>query len=169
MINKVSLCFSLNKKGNLMGGFGSGNRNMRNSKDTVESRPCVDVRYLKRHNLLRPGASGQMSWSRGGEQTGAIGFRVEPERLVLEYNHRPFGGEWKPVEQSVRFDRTPCTFGGSRTWLKCPPCNRRVAVIYDAGKHFLCRHCCDLNYASQQETTNGRAIGRAKDIHDDWV
>ena len=126
---------------------------MRDSKATVESRPSVDLRVLKKHNLLRPGASGQLSWSQGG----SVGFRVEAERLVLVFRHRPFGGEWESVEETVQFDRTPCTFGGTRVWLRCPKCNRRVAVIYNAGKHFLCRHCCDLNYACQQETAYRRA------------
>ena len=142
---------------------------MRDSKDTVESRPSVDVRYLKRHNLLRPGASGQLSWSMGGEQSASVGFRVEAERLVLVFRHRPYGGVWESVEETVRFDRTPCTFGGTRTWLLCPKCSKRVAVIYSAGKHFLCRYCCDLNYACQQETTNGRATRRAEKLLDDLI
>ena len=131
---------------------------MRDSKKpTVESRQSVDLRVLKRHDLIHPGAVGQLSWSQGG----AIRFRVEPERLVLIYRHRPYGGEWEPVEETVRFDWTKCHFGGMRVWLKCPECNRRVAVIYNAGKRFLCRACCGLNYASQQGTANGRRWAEA--------
>ena len=38
------------------------------------------------------------------------------------------------------------------------------AVIYGAGKYFLCRHCYDLTYASQQENVNDRKLRKANRI-----
>jgi hypothetical protein len=39
-----------------------------------------------------------------------------------------------------------------------------VAVLYGPGKYFLCRHCYDLTYQSQQDNKMYRAVHRAQDI-----
>lgn len=126
-----------------MGGYGSGNWLRWNSKSTTESQHRIDIRWLKKQGYLRPGKFGSLSWSRGDKKTGSIGFRMEADRMFLNYRHRPHDGEWENVVQTVSFDRTPCNYGGHRSWFLCPQCCRRVAVIYGAGKYFLCRHCHD--------------------------
>jgi len=73
------------------------------------------------------------------------------EGMLLNYRYRLNGGEWEDVEQRIIFDRTSCNYGATRTWFLCPRCETRVAVLYGAGKLFLCRHCYDLTYRSQQE------------------
>lgn len=53
----------------------------------------------------------------------------------------------------VRLDRTPCNFGSSRSWLICPRCKSRRAVLYafaDDG-NFGCWGCMDLVYKCQDE------------------
>jgi hypothetical protein len=144
-----------------MGGYGSGNR--WDSKITTESRYWLDIRRLKKQGLLRPGTMGLLSWSWRDKKTGTIGYMMEADRMVLIYRHRPHGGEWEPVE-AISFDRTPCNYGGFRTWFLCPHCRRRVALIYGAGKYFLCRHCYDLTYASQQENRADRLMRKARKI-----
>ena len=59
-----------------------------------------------------------------------------------------------------------CNFGGERTWFICPGagCGRRVAVLYGAGRYFLCRHCYELLYESQRENAMYRAIHKAQSI-----
>ena len=101
-----------------------------------------------------------------GEQTGSICYRMEADRMVLNYRHKPPGGEWEPVEQVISFDRTPCNYGGRRTWFRCPRCGKRVAVLYGAGKYFFCRHCYDLTYASQQEGRVDRLMRKAWKIRE---
>ncbi len=86
--------------------------------------------------------------------------------MVLNYRHRPHGGEWAPVEQTISFDHTPCNYGGFRTWFLCSRCERRVGVLYGAGKYFFCRHCYDLAYASQQEDEATRLIRKARKIRE---
>ena len=107
---------------------------------------------------------GSLSWSCGSEQTGSIRYRIEADRMILNYRHRPHGGEWEPVEQVISFDRTSCNYGGHRTWFLCPRCWKRVAVLYGAGKYFLCRHCYDLAYGSQQESPPFRLLRKAQKI-----
>jgi hypothetical protein len=70
------------------------------------------------------------------------------------------------VEQTVSFDLTPCNYGGHRTWFLCPRCWKRVAVLYGAGKYFLCRHCYDLTYSSQQENRADRLMRKARKIRE---
>jgi hypothetical protein len=147
-----------------MGGVGSGSWYRWDKKNTAESQHRVDVRYMKRHGFLRPGMMGQLSWTWRGQQTGSVGYLVMEGRLILHYRHRPRGGEWEDVEETVWFDRTYCNYGGMRIWFRCPHCVRRVAVLYGAGKRFLCRHCYSLTYASQQEGCADRLLRKAQGI-----
>lgn len=149
-----------------MGGPGSGNWYRWDSKTTTESQHRIDFRWLKKQGYLRLGTMGSISWSRGDEQTGSIRFRMEADCMILNYRHRPTGGEWEPVEQAISFDRTPCNYGGHRTWFLCPRCWKRVAVLYGAGKHFFCRHCYDLAYGSQQESESYRLMRKARKIRE---
>lgn len=149
-----------------MGGYGSGSWYRWNSKSTNESQHGIDIRWLKKQGSLLPGKSGSLSWSRGDNQTGSINFRMETDHMVLNYRHRPHGGEWEDVEQTISFDRTPCNYGGYRTWFLCPRCWKRVAVLYGAGKYFLCRHCYGLTYKSQQENKADRLMRKARKIRE---
>jgi len=147
-----------------MGGLGSGSGSRWNVKATTGSQHRIDIRWLKKQGYLRPGTYGSLSWSRRDEQTGSINFRMEGNRIILNYQHRPHGGDWEPVKQIISFDRTPCNYGGHRTWFLCPRCWQRVALLYGAGKYFFCRHCYDLTYGSQQETRQDRFMRKARKI-----
>lgn len=147
-----------------MGGIGSGRWTRRGTKRTIEDQNHLDVRYMKRHNLLHPGTTGVLTWSHYGQETGSASYRVEMACLVLTYRHSSLGEQWEDIEEIVWFDHTPCNYGGKRTWFQCPHCSRRVAVLYGAGKRFLCRHCYGLTYASQQERAPDRGFRKANKI-----
>ena len=147
-----------------MGGSGSGCWYRWDSKTTTESQLGVDIRWLKKQGYLRPGNMGSLSWTCRGEKAGAISYRVETDRIVLDYRYRPRDGLWEKVEQIISFDRTACNYGGYRTWFLCSHCGRRVAVIYGAGRYFLCRFCYDLTYSSQQECRVDRLMRKARKI-----
>jgi hypothetical protein len=149
-----------------MGGYGSGSWYRWDAKLTTASQHRIDIRWLKKQGYLRPGNFGLLSWSRRNKQTGSIGFRMEADRMVLNYRHRPHGGEWEKVEQTVSFDQTPCNYGGHRTWFLCPRCWKRVAVLYGTGKYFFCRHCYDITYSSQQESRPDRLMRKARKIRE---
>lgn len=40
----------------------------------------------------------------------------------------------------------------SRLYFGCPWCQRRVRYLYAYGTGYMCRHCLDANYESQQAT-----------------
>lgn len=148
-----------------MGGSGSG-RHGWGGKTTTESQRRIDIRWMKRQGYFRAGTMGNLTWSSRGEQTGLLGFSMVEKGMVLNYRYRINGGEWEPVEQTIAFDRTPCNYGGHRTWFLCPRCGKRIAILYGAGKFFLCRHCYDLAYGSQQETTGDRLMRKQRKIRE---
>jgi hypothetical protein len=145
-----------------MGGYGSGRRS--DAKTTTESQYRIDARWLKKQGCLRSGLRSILSWSMGGKETGSISYRMETDRMILDYRNRSNGGDWTPVEQEITFDRTPCYYGGYRTWFLCPRCWKRVVILYGAGRYFFCRHCHNLTYASQQETRSDRLMRKARKI-----
>lgn len=147
-----------------MGGHGSGNWYRWDSKKTTDSQHGIDIRWLKKNGYLRPGSMGTLSWSCRGEQTGSIGYIMEADRMILNFRHRPPGGDWQQVEQIIYFDRTPCNYGGHRKWFLCSRCSRRVALLYGAGKYCLCRHCYYLSYESQQESAPSRLLLKVQKI-----
>lgn len=149
-----------------MGGPGSGNHIRLGTKATTESQHRVDIRYLKKQGLFYAGTVGALFWSRNGEKTGSLEYRIETERMILNYRSRPHGGEWVDVEETVYFDKTPCNYGGLRYWFLCPGCGQRVALLYGAGKYFLCRHCYNLTYASQQEDRLFRLLRKVQNIRE---
>jgi hypothetical protein len=112
----------------------------------------INVRDLKQHGVLR--GSGYFGWrwtnSYSGEETGSIGITAFPGSLRLN-----FSSNGVPTTQHVPLERTGCHYGGTRAWMGCPRCSRRVGVLYLRGGNFMCRHCGRLAYCSQSEDVFG--------------
>ena len=91
----------------------------------------------------------------------SIVVRIDAATVILSYRARTGDGDWENVEQRVRLDWMPCTFGGQRCWLVCRASSndvyygRRIAKLYGAGRYFACRHCYHIAYASQSEGPDG--------------
>ena len=90
-----------------------------------------------------------MHWESGSN----IGIQTFPEEIVLSYTIDYGEEDEEHIRESVFLERTPCNFGGYRYWFLCPgrSCGRRVSKLYGLGRYFLCRHCHNLAYASQNE------------------
>ena len=146
-----------------MGGYGSGRSG--GGRSTTDDYLRMDVLFMERNGYLKPHHSGNLFWSRGGERIGHISFTVQTDRLTLIYNHRTHGEVWEPVEYPVYLERTPCTYGGSRSWFLCPArgCGRRIATLF-GGRIFACRKCYGLAYISQRVSRSDRATERADRI-----
>ena len=117
-----------------------------------------------------------MSWQRRSRKDSSIGVCVlgdagaeRPYAVELSYSWGPEGRK-EDVSYSISLSWTPCNFGGSRPWFVCPGvvkgavCNRRVAKLYLKGRYFLCRHCHQLTYSSQQEARRDAALRRCQKI-----
>jgi len=151
-----------------MGGIGSGNRYRCGAKNTVEGRTSLDINRWVREGCITAGRSFSTQWTWGDGSTSSISVRVESaDSIRLSYRTRS-GGEvdWTDVNYSIPLTRTPCRFGGERTWFLCPgrDCGRRVAKLYCAGRYYVCRHCGNLAYSSQREDAGDRALRRAQTI-----
>lgn len=138
--------------------FGAGRPGWR-----VKAERCLrlDVRDLARRDML--GRSGYFGWrwtnSATGEDRGAIGINVFSDGLQLNFS---VGG--RPVEQHVTLDSTPCHYGGTRPWLRCPRCHRRVGVLFLRGGNFVCRHCGGLAYRSQSDDVFGTSWRKQRQL-----
>ncbi len=129
---------------------------------TAEECKSISTKWLKKYDYFIGYKSGGMSWSRGGEKTGSISFRVSTvegdEYIHFQYTQTDRNTQEKTeLDYKARLTRTPCHFGGRRWWFICPlvkngyACNRRVGVLYLGGKYFGCRHCHNLTYESCKE------------------
>lgn len=92
--------------------------------------------------------------------------RVDVRELAREGTFAPPGVAGVVVECDgqrclVPLDWTPCTYGGSRPWWRCPCCLRRVAVLYVGRGALACRQCHRLAYRCQREADDDRALRRA--------
>jgi hypothetical protein len=152
-----------------MGGYGSGQWYRWGTKETTEGLKALDVRYLQRRGFLQAGSSFSLYWTCRGERCGTIRGVTWPEAVVLYYRTRCLGEEeWHDVEERVPLEWTPCHLGGRRPWFRCPGrgCGRRVALLYAAGRYFLCRRCYSLTYESCNERPSRRALRRAQNLRE---
>ena len=135
----------------------------------MESHWFLDVNRLSVMGCLRPGWSGTCQWIDGNE-VASISLRTEANRLYLSYAVHIGDGEWEHVADIIPIVRVPCRFGGSRAYFICPgsrdgsQCGRRTAKLHLSGRHFLCRHCNQLAYASQYEQPWRRALRRVNKL-----
>lgn len=114
-------------------------------------RPHVSV-----ENCHSFSAWGRFQWAQfDSDDNLELGYREEDGWLVLDYKRD--GGEYT---ERIRWSETPCYFGGSRCWLICPGCGRRVGKVYlptnlyskGGGRvqRWLCRHCYRLTYEQRR-------------------
>ncbi len=146
-----------------MGGYGSGKQY---GASCVEDQLSIDARQWQREGILVAGTSFNASWMRRGKEVGNIGVKVEVGQLRLSYSWKKNDGQAESLDYPVELQTTPCHYGGMRYWFTCPAvgCGKRVAKLYLSEKYFACRHCNQLVYHSQRESTYVRAIRNAEKI-----
>ena len=111
----------------------------------------VDIREWHRRGLLWNGGCNSWIWSRGGERTGSIAFRVSEQTINLIYSL-----DGRDASQTIMRAATPCHYGGSRPWFQCPVCQSRTALLYLRAGRFACRKCQRVSYSTQSGTSDGR-------------
>ena len=118
----------------------------------------LDVRKLARDGLLTPDCQTTWRWSNGLVTTLA----AHTHHLALSYRYT-FAEGPRDVQSNVVLEKTPCQFGGTRTWFACPRCHRRVAILYLWGWP-SCRTCARMAYPSQSDDAIGRSWRRTRKI-----
>jgi hypothetical protein len=119
----------------------------------------LDLAWLRRRKMLTPGRVSVVTWSVGGNQTGAIRIAAQERAILLIYRTRSWGEEWRDAREVVPFITTPTAFGSHRRWFACPRCAKACRVLYGSGR-FLCRCCWGLGYRSQRESPWSRTLSR---------
>ena len=150
-----------------MGGSGSGNWYRWSKRTSTDQYRCLDVRKLHREGSLRPGSSSIISWSNAdGKRTASMGVKGGNDAVTLHYTVTIGEKEPEDLDYRVPLSWTPCNYGAKRPCFLCPgqDCGRRVALLYQPGRYYLCRHCYDLVYTSQQENPAFRLLSKAQNI-----
>jgi hypothetical protein len=133
----------------------------------------IDVRNWQRDRWLETGHCFTTSWWRRYRKDSSVGVRVLGDLGVggraytveLSYSWG-LDGHREDISYPISLSWTPCNFGGSRPWFVCPgvvngvSCEQRVGKLYLKGRYFLCRHCHNLTYSSQQEARRHAALRR---------
>ena len=84
-----------------MGGTNSGTWSRCNSKKTIESVKRIDIRYLHKHKLLKPGFTSSLSWTTRGKPDGNIQYSCFDDCLILTYRFRNDSEEWLDIQKKV--------------------------------------------------------------------
>lgn len=145
-----------------MGGYGSGRKAGFACHFRTNDCIKIDVRQLKRENMLTPGSSRTLCWT---DTIGRIHYEIrmkaENAEIWLEDVIKSDVTPDQLVTYPIPITTTKTAYGGERVWFLCPSinCNRRVAILYKRG-WFLCRHCQELTYLSQNGGKEGSIASR---------
>lgn len=147
-----------------MGGYGSGGANRK--RPHFEGLRRINVGYLVRHKMARPGTYSTHSWQDNSQRPiGSIQVVGGGEAVTLVYSVRNGDAEdWLHIEERVTLARVGKPFGGVQTYFRCPRCNRRVTTLALGRQYFRCRTCVGAAYASSQEGPTDRAMRRANKL-----
>lgn len=148
-----------------MGGRGSGSWYRWDKKATTNDYRQLRISRLVEEEVIKAGVhhSGVWQWMRDGERTAWINYRVNTLDLPRPYMQLTYTvDQTERVDYPVYLKTTRPHYGGMRWWFECPGqgCSRRVAVLY-GGKYFVCRHCRQLAYHSQNQPAYDRLCDKA--------
>lgn len=147
-----------------MGGFGSGFWYRQRTHNTVDSLPELFAIDFKK-------ANGTVSaLSRDRYQRKALTFRYlrDGRGVFLFRTESPEQQSADTFDPILIIDATPCHFGRSRYWLRCPEpnCGRRVQSLFIDEHHAIaCRKCLGLLYESQYGGAIEKRMTRLRAMH----
>lgn len=149
-----------------MGSRGSaGGRNLKRS-GVIEEAWTLDARELQRRGILEHGWSARVNLRHHSGRTALIEFECDHERIQLTYDIKVAPNHSVPKKITIELSRVPRHFGGAQTYLMCPGCAKRVALMYLADGNLVCRVCADLVHSSSREGAADRALRRS---HKRWA
>lgn len=138
-----------------MGGYNSGRYG---GRPTADASRKIDIAWMIKTERAIPGClcTGGLSWSRGDEPAGSIGYEADmrdPEFAELHLIYSRGSGEGREnVRQTVRLTYTQPNYGGRRWWMICPYRGDRVGKLYmpSGGDRFAGRKAWRLGYQIQR-------------------
>lgn len=142
-------------------------RGMRfDSKRTTNSCFSLDIHWLRTKGYIQKfgTTSGILNMRfRNSGRTFEAFTKSNDKAIMLTYKHN---GE--EMSYCIPVTYSDCNYGGERPWFRCPNtnCNKRVGKLFMAGKYFLCRHCYNLAYETQNMSGPFRLLERAQNIRE---
>jgi hypothetical protein len=136
------------------------------AKRTAESCFSIDIHWLKKKGYLPQSGMVEGNFT----QT----FRVSRRKLITTFRSKKHAIqlEYKWGEETLAYTvpviYSECNYGGKRPWFQCPNqnCNKRVGKLFLSGKYYLCRHCHNLAYETQNMNEAFRMLEKAQKIRE---
>jgi len=147
-----------------VGGYGSGKWLRLDTKTKTNTLFRIDIKDIRRISGLEPGAQGKLEWCELSFPFSLVFYEVKKDRLILEYEHKPFEKDAQHVRETIWLKHTSPNFGGKRAWFSCPQCCKRVAVLFRVDRRFRCRKCHKLTYPTQCWDEFDRSGNKARKI-----
>lgn len=137
------------------------------AKVTTNSLFSLDIRHVKKYGFLKDEhvTSGEINQrftsSNRRLKTSIVSYYGEYLKLTYERNG-------KEVSCQLPITYSDCNYGGERPWFCCPNtnCNKRVGKLFLLGDYFLCRHCHNLAYETQNMPEPFRQLEKAQNIRE---
>ncbi len=149
-----------------MGGFGSGHHYRRSASQCCEDTLRLNVSDFTKKGCFKDNTQGYVTWSVNDVTQNKLAFFYHQDALHLTYTVKSSSALTEPrnVEQKIYVSRTPCHYGGLRTWFVCGCCKKRAAKLFLVHTHFYCRRCQKLPYKSQQMSKVDRLYARKHEL-----
>jgi hypothetical protein len=137
------------------------------SKLTTNHCFSLDIRFFKKHGYLE----------NGNVVYGDVNHRFRNSGRTLSTSIKAFNGKklllgykinGEELAYKVPIVYSECNYGGQRPWFRCPNtrCDRRVGMLFLRGKYYLCRHCHQLAYETQNMSGPFRLLEQAQNIRE---
>ena len=107
----------------------------RRCKSSTKEFLSVDIRKMHRQGQLRSDASTVITDGAGHAETQLV---AQTDQVTIRHGIRLLAGFRELARQTVKLDKTPCHYGGERSWFRCSGCDTRVAVILRAKTRKRC-------------------------------
>ncbi|MCX7358137.1 MAG: hypothetical protein NT015_08360 [Alphaproteobacteria bacterium] len=111
------------------------------------------------------------SWGALAGYQGVIEFDgLKPSKIHAEHDRERDtlsafyvwkGGADAPIRSTVRLERRPCRFGGTRAYFRCPRCARATLRLAVLASGLMCGTCGRITWKSRRLGDTARLVRRA--------
>lgn len=149
-----------------MGGINSGRRRSVN-RGAVEQHPCIDLRILRRAELLRAGECTYTTLHWGNQAPEALSVRIFIDLSDADDASMRIirSGDRGAITKRVAIECVPCPYGGVRCYFLCPLTRVRCEQLFRVDGVFASRKAHRLTYASQSEDGLSRSRRKVRKLH----
>lgn len=150
-----------------MGGINSGRRPTTNI-GTVEAKPFLDMRALRRLGAIRPGecTCDTFRWSNGAGIVAEARVSIDLSDIGSATIRIAATTPAPPSKQRIVIEAIDCHFGGHRFYFLCPLNGHRCEILYLVNGTFASREAHSLSYIAQNMGELSRVRHRRRKLTD---